>query len=320
MCIRDSGVCAYGGGVCGPGAGGYGCGCTCGGGVPRVPLTGGKLVSDGAACTERGPSPITSGVDACSGVLPCSPAATRSTSSRIASAVGNRCAGSLRSACATSASTAGVTAAFSVDGAGGVSCTCLYAIENAESPSNGSCPLSSSNSMQPTEYRSDRASTLLPSACSGDRYCGVPTTMPVCVIEVTPDCRARAMPKSITLTTPLVDTITLAGLMSRCTSPWSCEASSADSTAAVIFSACSVGIAPRVVTCSSSTSFSERPSTNSMTMYGVAVPSGPTSSPESNTETMLVCWSRATACASRRNRSLNEASRPSSVCSVFTAT
>ena len=61
-----------------------------------------------------GPPPITSGV-----TRPPSPEAARSTSSRIASAVGKRCAGSLRSARATSASTAGLIARLMLDGAGG---------------------------------------------------------------------------------------------------------------------------------------------------------------------------------------------------------
>ncbi len=128
------------------------------------------------------------------------------------------------------------------------------------------------------------------------------------------------MPKSITLTTPLRSNITLPGLMSRCTRPASCEASRAASTPVVIFSARSAGIAPYWATASFSTSRSGWPSTSCMTMYGVVAPSGATSSPESYTVTMLVCSSLATACASRRNRSRKDCSRPSSVCRVFTAT
>ncbi len=73
--------------------------------------------------------------------------------------------------------------------------------------------------MQPAAYRSERWSTALPSACSGERYCGVPMTMPVWVIVLAAPVSARAMPKSITLTAPPVVMITLAGLMSRCTMP-----------------------------------------------------------------------------------------------------
>lgn len=90
--------------------------------------------------------------------------------------------------------------------------------------------------------------------------------MPVCVMEVTPDCMARAMPKSITLTTPRLVIITLPGLMSRWTSPISWLISSAASTSAVIFNALSAGIAPCRCTSSSSTEPSGRPSMYSMTM------------------------------------------------------
>ena len=173
--------------------------------------------------------------------------------------------------------------------------------------------------MMPTEYRSERASTPRPSACSGERYCGVPTTMPVCVIDVTPDCMARAMPKSITLTTPRLVIITLPGLMSRWTRPISWLVSSAASTSAVTLSALSAGIAPCCATSDWSTEPSGCPSTYSMTMYGIIAPSS-SSSPVSKTETMLVCDSLATAWASRRKRSRKDCSRPSSVWSVLMAT
>ncbi len=113
--------------------------------------------------------------------------------------------------------------------------------------------------------------------------------------------------------------MTLPGLMSRWTSPISWLISSAASTSAVIFSAWSAGIAPCRETASSRTEPSGRPSTYSMTMYGVAVPSR-SSSPVSKTETMLVWVSFATDCASRRNRSRKAASRPSSVWRVLMAT
>jgi hypothetical protein len=47
----------------------------------------------------------------------------------------------------------------------------------------------------------------------------VPTTAAVWVIADDESEIARAMPKSITLTSPLGVSITLAGLMSRCTMP-----------------------------------------------------------------------------------------------------
>ena len=84
---------------------------------------------------------------------------------------------------------------------------------------NGGRPVSSSYSRQPVEYRSLRESTRSPRACSGDRYCAVPITWAVWVIVAWASLIARAMPKSMTLMSPLRVTITLPGLMSRCTMP-----------------------------------------------------------------------------------------------------
>ncbi len=88
-----------------------------------------------------------------------------------------------------------------------------------ESPVNGGRPVSSSYSRQPAEYRSLRESTRSPLACSGERYWAVPITWAVWVMVDWASLIARAMPKSITLTSPLRVTITLPGLMSRCTMP-----------------------------------------------------------------------------------------------------
>jgi hypothetical protein len=41
--------------------------------------------------------------------------------------------------------------------------------------------------------------------------------MPVWVMVLEAPCRARAMPKSITFTAPVLVMMTFAGLMSRCT-------------------------------------------------------------------------------------------------------
>ncbi len=70
---------------------------------------------------------------------------------------------------------------------------------------------------------SERASTVSPRACSGDRYCAVPITAAVWVMVAEVSATARAMPKSITLIRPELVSITLAGLMSRCTMPARCE-------------------------------------------------------------------------------------------------
>ena len=89
-----------------------------------------------------------------------------------------------------------------------------------ESPVNGGLPVSSSYSRHPVEYRSLRASTRSPRACSGDRYCAVPITWAVWVIVAWASLTARAMPKSITLTSADRVSITFPGLMSRCTIPF----------------------------------------------------------------------------------------------------
>ena len=80
---------------------------------------------------------------------------------------------------------------------------------------------------------------------------------------------ARAMPKSITLTLPWRVSITLAGLMSRCTMPARWQYSSACSMPMVISSARSGS--SRRPECSSSRSV--EPSTYSITMYGMEMPS-----------------------------------------------
>ncbi len=55
----------------------------------------------------------------------------------------------------------------------------------------------------------------------------MPITAAVWVMVMPESPMARAMPKSITLTWPFRVSITLAGLMSRCTMPLRCEYSSA---------------------------------------------------------------------------------------------
>ncbi len=65
------------------------------------------------------------------------------------------------------------------------------------------------------EYRSLRASTFSPRACSGERYWAVPITAAVWVIVDELSEIARAMPKSITFTSPAGVSMTFPGLMSR---------------------------------------------------------------------------------------------------------
>ena len=79
---------------------------------------------------------------------------------------------------------------------------------------------------------SARASTASPSACSGDRYSGVPKMTPACVSASPPDCGCVtfAMPKSRILTTsrcPSRSTsMMFSGLRSRWTMPAACACSS----------------------------------------------------------------------------------------------
>ena len=80
-------------------------------------------------------------------------------------------------------------------------------------------------------------STVSPRACSGLRYCAVPTTPCDWVIVAAESSSARAMPKSMTLTMPCSEIMMLPGLMSRWMMPMRCEYSSADSTPSITCSA-----------------------------------------------------------------------------------
>jgi hypothetical protein len=62
---------------------------------------------------------------------------------------------------------------------------------------------------------SERASLSSPRTCSGDMYWSVPTMCPWRVRRLDP--KARAMPKSITFTTPSEFSMMFEPLMSRCT-------------------------------------------------------------------------------------------------------
>ncbi len=97
----------------------------------------------------------------------------------------------------------------------------------------------------------------------------MPITAAVWVIVAEASATARAMPKSITLTSPFGVNMTLAGLMSRWMMPARWLYSSASSTSAVISSARS----GRIRRPSRSTSRRVRPSTYSITMYGIEMPS-----------------------------------------------
>ena len=107
---------------------------------------------------------------------------------------------------------------------------------------------------------SDRASTFPACACSGEKYCAVPSTVAVCV--TVSDDAARAMPKSVTFTSPFLVIMMFAGLTSRWTMPCECANASAAHTSPAISAARSGSSGPS----SRMTSRSVRPSMYSMTM------------------------------------------------------
>jgi len=79
-------------------------------------------------------------------------------------------------------------------------------------PRNGFTPVSISNRMTPAANRSVRLSTGAPANCSGAMYAGVPNKSPTIVNS---EASIRAMPKSATLTSPLLNTMMFDGLTSR---------------------------------------------------------------------------------------------------------
>ena len=122
--------------------------------------------------------------------------------------------------------------------------------------------------------------------------------------------RARARPKSATLTSPEAEIRTFSGLMSRCTMPWACAAESACST-------CSSSASERagdIGACSRISSRKVVPRTCSMTMK-----SRPWSSPWSVTATTLGWEIRAALRASRTNLLAKSLSSPRSSCITLTA-
>ena len=72
---------------------------------------------------------------------------------------------------------------------------------------------------------SDAGVAARPIACSGERYCAVPMTIPDAVIGIW--LVAVEMPKSVIFTRPERASRMLPGLTSRCTTPATCAACSA---------------------------------------------------------------------------------------------
>jgi len=242
-----------------------------------------------------------------------------STSLRNSTALWYRANRSLARAWSTTVSSAGDTFALIELGLTGVSLTCWYATATGLSPRNGARPASISKRTTPVEYRSVRASTDSPLACSGEKYDAVPRMAVVCATVVDESEMARAMPKSITLTWPVLVIMMLPGLMSRCTTPARWEYSSAVRTPSMMRTASAGASGP-----SRMMSLSRRPSTYSMTMNGICVSlpleSTTVSSPASKTRTMVGCAIRAAACASWRKRVRNAGSAASDDLSSLMAT
>ncbi len=76
-----------------------------------------------------------------------------------------------------------------------------------------------------------RPSTALPLICSGDMYPGVPIAEVCCAA---PYSKILAVPKSVTFTESSEVNMMLAGLMSRCTTLWSCANCSAEQTCSMM--------------------------------------------------------------------------------------
>ena len=100
------------------------------------------------------------------------------------------------------------------------------AVATGEPSSNGRLPVSISCPTTPRLYRSLAGTAGLPVACSGEMYWAVPITSPVRVIGAA--STARAMPKSVSFTSPSSRTRMFAGLTSRWMTPASCAACSAE--------------------------------------------------------------------------------------------
>ena len=142
------------------------------------------------------------------------------------------------------------------------------------SPRNGNVPVDISYSTVPNENKSVRASNSLPRVCSGDMYATVPSAVPGFVrwsssmvsadvaLPLLAEFAAAvifARPKSRILAWLRLVTKIFAGLISRCTIPFACAASSASEISMASARSISVSIARPASAC-----FSVTPSRNSM--------------------------------------------------------
>ncbi len=237
--------------------------------------------------------------------VPPAPTSRRSCS---ACAAGSRSAGSLRS----SPSITGASGPAR-SGGGSSSSTIARSVLSGVSWRNGELPSTAAYSSTPSDHRSDSGPGVRPSARSGARNSGEPITSPVIVRAELPS--TMAIPKSVSTTRPSLASSTLAGFTSRCSTPASCAARSADSTSAPMCAARCGGNGPSA----SRSSASEMPRTSSITIHG-----RPSCVATSYTVTTLWFATRAAAHASRSRRayirSTSLAGRPCGARTSFTAT
>ena len=129
----------------------------------------------------------------------------------------------------------------------GSSNTIRYSSAAGMPPPNGGWPVAAKYTTPPSEKMSLGGSTLLPRACSGDMYEGVPST-PSVVVSLVPSS-TRAMPKSISRG-PSAATSTLPGFRSRWTRPLAWMARSASASPAASFHTACSGSGPFLPTTS----------------------------------------------------------------------
>jgi hypothetical protein len=110
----------------------------------------------------------------------------------------------------------------SIGGIGSSCCFCMRTVMGG--PTNGSRPVSARYRTVPTAYQSLDGPSGSDAPCSGDMYSAVPTTTRSSDAPPVALTTSVMRPKSSSTTRPPRSTITLDGLMSRCSLPTSCRA------------------------------------------------------------------------------------------------
>ncbi|CAM3799824.1 hypothetical protein ISCU110981_17230 [Isoptericola cucumis] len=232
------------------------------------------IVWSGPAASRAAVPPTPTVPPAPAGALVPSRAAT---AAPVAPAEANRRAGFLAIARATNRSTAAGTAARRADGAGTGAWTWARRTSAGRDRSNGGCPVSAKYASAPTEYRSLRASSGLPWACSGDMYAAEPATRSPSPSPPPGAARPRSSSPTVMLPSSRESITTLRGLTSRCTRPASCTAPSASSSPPTTASASGHGRP-----CPDARSDSGTPGSRRMRSHGTFAPAT-SSSPVSST-------------------------------------